>query len=196
MIEPKAMPFFRFPLAFPTLRDEAVALRELGGQDIPPWFARATDAESADLAGDPVPESIELGIPWLARQQDLFRKQAGIRWAIVPSGSPVSIGTVGLTLRTAEKPTAELGIVVAREYWGKGFGTTAARMAVRYGLVELGLDEVRAEVLQRNAASIRLLEKVGFKRVRVLSPTDAEPEVMILYALSQNAPTVAQRGPG
>ncbi len=181
----------RFPAAFPTLQEESLTLRELDEEDIPEWFARASDAEAADLAGDPVPESIDLGVPWLERQRSLFRKRAGIRWAIVPSGSPVSIGTVGLTFSTKEVQVAELGIVVARPHWGMGFGTTAARMALRYGVFELGLNEVRAEVLQRNPASKRLLEKAGLSMIRVLPTTDAEPEVMVLYALSRPAQSAA-----
>jgi len=115
--------------------------------------------------------------------------QAGIRWAMVPLGSSVSVGTVGLTLSPNEQNKAELGIVLARSFWSKGLGTTAARMAVRYGLYEIGLSEIRAEVLQRNPASIRLLEKAGFKMIRVQPPTEAEPEVMIVYALSRPSPS-------
>lgn len=173
-----------FPQTFPTLREASLTLRELDEDDIPAWFARASDAQAADLAGDPAPESIAAGGPWLERQRSLFRRQAGIRWAIAPAGAAVSAGTVGLTLNAAEEGVAELGIVIARAQWGQGIGTAAARLAVRYGLFELRLREIRAEVLQRNPASIRLLEKAGFRKVRDLPPTDVEPEVMILYALS------------
>jgi ribosomal-protein-alanine N-acetyltransferase len=132
-----------------------------------------------------------MGAPWLQRQRDLFRRRAGIRWAIVPSGSSASIGTVGLTLSRGEERIAELGVVVARPHWGKGLGTTAARMALRYGFFELGLSEIRAEVLQRNPASIRLLEKAGFKMIRVLPTAEEEPEVMILYSLTRPVESAA-----
>lgn len=178
----------RFPETFPTLREASLTLRELREEDIPAWFARATDLEAADLAGDPVPDSIERGSPWLERQRTLFRQQAGIRWAIVPVGAAVSVGTVGLTLSPSEDGIAELGIVIARPQWGQGIGSTAARMAVRYALFDLGMREIRAEVLQRNPASIRLLEKAGFSKVRDLPPTDVEPEAMVLYALSRPHP--------
>ena len=176
------MPSLRFPASVPTLTGDAVTLRALHEDDIPAWFERATDEESADLAGDPVPESIASGAAWLQRQRDVFDRGAGIRWAIVPAGSSASIGTVALTLSAGADCTAELGIVVARAHWQMGLGTAAARMALSYGFRELGLEEVRAEVLQRNPVSIRMLEKLGFRLVRVLAPTAAEPEVMCLYA--------------
>jgi ribosomal-protein-alanine N-acetyltransferase len=176
-----------FPTTVPTLHGGLLSLRELGEQDIPAWFARATDVEAADLAGDPVPDSIDRGGPWLQRQRDLLHRQAGIRWAIVPRGSLLSVGTVGLTLSAGQPTVAELGLVLARSHWGQGLGTAGARMAMRHGFFELGLTEIRAEVLQRNPASIRLLEKAGLKMIRALPPSDAEPEAMILYALSRPA---------
>ena len=185
------MPQASFPSEFPTLQGKAVCLRELCEDDIPGWFARATDAEAADLAGDPVPESIDMGTLWLERQRRLFRDRTGIRWAIAPVGSSVSVGTVGLTLDQALDGIAELGIVLARAHWSKGLGTTSARMAVLYGFEVLALREIRAEVLQRNSASIRLLEKTGFRMVRVLPPTEAEPEIMLAFSFPWSAPSAA-----
>lgn len=174
----------RFPAVLPTLSDEVVCLRELGEDDIPAWFARATDVESAGLAGDPVPESIAAGATWLQKHRDLFLRKAGLRWAIVPVGSPGSEGTVGLTIAPRVEHHGHLALVVARRSWGKGIGTAAARLAIRYAFTTIGLTEVHAEVLERNPASIRLLEKIGFRRVGVKPPTATEPEELLLYALS------------
>lgn len=175
-----------FPIAVPILEDERVRLRELIEQDIPAWFARATDREAADLAGDRVPESIEMGFAWLQRQRELFDKGAAIRWAVSPRHVAGSIGSISLTLVPHEERSAVLGIVLGRAYWGQGLGTAAARLAVEYGFSFLGLAEVRAETLQRNQASIGLLERVGLKFVRELPPTADEPEAMSLYALSRS----------
>ncbi|MBS0319173.1 MAG: GNAT family N-acetyltransferase [Proteobacteria bacterium] len=174
----------RFPEAIPTLRDEAITLRSLGDEDIAPWYARATDAESADLAGDPIPASIAAGAAWLQRHRDLFERKAGIRWAIVPHGETTSVGTVGLLLDAVNEPGAELGVVVARARWRQAIGTAAVRMALRYGLYDIGLHVVRAQALQRNPASLRLLEKCGFRVARVAPPCAAEPDVMIHFEIT------------
>jgi len=172
-----------FPSTFPELRGASLRLREPNESDIPAWYARATDAESADLAGDPVPASIAMGAAWLQRQRDHFRQGTGIRWAIVPAGSPVSVGTIALSIRSDEECTADLGVVIARAHWGRGVGTSAAKLVVRYAVDTLGLGRIRAEALKRNVASIRLLEKVGFRWVCDLPPSAAEPEAMVSYAL-------------
>lgn len=174
-----------FPTSIPLLGDARVCLRALCEADVPAWFARATDAESADLAGDPVPESIAAGVAWLQRQRDRLRDRTGLRWAIVPRNEEQSVGTVGLSLRPG-RDIADLGIVVGRAHWGKGLGTSAARLVCDYALHELGVEAVEAEVLQRNLASVRLLEKAGFTRLReVRGSSDAggDPEDCYLYAL-------------
>ena len=48
-----------FPDAVPALFSDMLYLRELMEDDVPAWFERASDPESAVLAGDPIPESIE-----------------------------------------------------------------------------------------------------------------------------------------
>jgi [ribosomal protein S5]-alanine N-acetyltransferase len=69
-------PTLSFPDAVPELTRATVVLLERTEADISAWFERATDIESADLAGDPVPESIELGTAWLKRHRDWFCQQA------------------------------------------------------------------------------------------------------------------------
>lgn len=153
----------------PDLFAEMLHLRELTEADVPAWFARATDVESADLAGDPIPGSIETGAAWLQGHRDRFQQQTAIRWSIVPKGATESAGTVGLVINSKAHRTAAFAIVVGRAYWRKGFGTAAAQLVTRYGFDTLGLAEIHAEVLQRNAASLRLHEKTGFLRLREIA---------------------------
>jgi [ribosomal protein S5]-alanine N-acetyltransferase len=165
-----------FPNAVPDLIGESLLLRELTEADIPAWFERATDAESAWLAGDPIPESIAMGDQWLARHRERFRQQMGLRWAIVADAerpeSTQSVGTIGLTITSKEDRIAELGHVIGRAHWNRGIATRAARLVVRYGLDKLGLSEMRAEPLSSNLASIRVLEKVGFRFESVIPDYD------------------------
>lgn len=179
-----------FPDVVPTLFGELVYLRELSEDDIPAWFERASDPESAVLAGDPIPESIAMGVPWLQRHRERFRQRASIRWAIVPQGSTASVGTIGLTITSQEERRAELGIVIGRASWGRGIGTSAARVVTDYAFSTLGVAEIQAELLQRNLASRRMLEKVGFQLLRSIpgdpdSDTDFE-DCFLFVLVNQN----------
>jgi ribosomal-protein-alanine N-acetyltransferase len=180
-----------FPDAVPELLGEMVSLRELREDDVPAWFERASDPESSMLSGDPIPESVQMGVPWLQLHRERFRQQTGIRWAIVPKGSTDSVGSIGLTITSIEERSAELGIVIGRAYWGKGIGTSAARVVIPYAFNALGLAEIRAEFLQSNAASKRVLEKLGFHFVRTIPgdlQTDNGSQDCFQYVLqSQNS---------
>jgi ribosomal-protein-alanine N-acetyltransferase len=183
-----------FPDAVPALFTDMLYLRELTKDDVPAWFERASDPESAVLAGDPIPESIEMGVQWLRRHRERFRQQAGIRWAIVPKGSTDSVGTIGLDITSREKRIAELGIVIGRAYWGQGIGTSAAHLVTGYAFGTLGLAEIQAEALQRNLASRRLLERIGFRLLRTIpgdphSETDFEDCFLFVLSSQDRIPT-------
>ena len=176
----------RFPATVPELQGGQVSLRELTEADVPAWFARATDAESAELAGDPIAQSFEEGFAWLARHRERFRQQTGLRWAIVASGSGESAGSIGLAITSKDERIAELGIVIGRPWWGKGLGTTAAQLVASYAVDTLNLTEIRAELLRSNMASRRLLEKTGFQFEAVIpdfDQSDAGSVDGLLYVL-------------
>jgi ribosomal-protein-alanine N-acetyltransferase len=59
---------------------------------------------------------------------------------------------------------AYLGYAVAEAANGRGYATEAVREATRIGFEELGLHRVQAAVIPRNAGSVRVLEKAGFRR--------------------------------
>ena len=59
----------------------------------------------------------------------------------------------------------EIGWRLRREAWGRGFATEAARRLLDYGLEELGLAEIVADIHPGNLASIRVAEKIGMRRL-------------------------------
>ena len=58
---------------------------------------------------------------------------------------------------------AHLGYFVSEAHNGRGYATEAVRQAVEHAFAELGLHRVQAAVMPRNTASIRVLEKAGFR---------------------------------
>jgi len=173
----------------PELAGDGVRLRELTEEDVPGWFARASDPESSALSGDPIPPSIEEGVRWLQRHRERFHLRTGIRWAIVPKGSTESVGTIGLAITSKAERIGELGVVIARAWWGKGIATDAARLVTGYAFDTLGLVEIQAEFDKRNVASRRVFEKLGFRYLRDV-PADPQSATALpdgfLYVL-QNA---------
>ncbi len=50
-----------------------------------------------------------------------------------------------------------------RKYWGKGYGSEALRLILRYAFNELNLHRVGLDVHSTNARAIRAYEKAGFQ---------------------------------
>jgi len=67
----------------------------------------------------------------------------------------------GCRLKKVSDIEGRVGYILAREHWGNGYATEAAKTLTEYGFDELGLHRVYATVHPENAASIRVLEKVG-----------------------------------
>jgi RimJ/RimL family protein N-acetyltransferase len=49
-----------------------------------------------------------------------------------------------------------------REFWGKGYGTDAMKVILRYAFTELNLHRVTLDVFEYNQRGVRSYEKVGF----------------------------------
>ena len=74
----------------------------------------------------------------------------------------------------------ELGYDLHPDVWGQGLATEAARAVVDAALGPLGVERVVAVVKPANAASRRVLEKVG---LRESGRRGAYGELMVLYEL-------------
>ena len=72
------------------------------------------------------------------------------------------VGTLRLSLR--EPGSGDLGYAIRPEYWNRGFATEAVAALLAAARMSLGLGEVWATVDPANAASCRVMEKLGFLR--------------------------------
>jgi ribosomal-protein-alanine N-acetyltransferase len=73
------------------------------------------------------------------------------------------VGFAGFLHSAEESPNLIYGI--DPDFWGLGYATEAAEGVLRYGIESLGLAKVTADVDEPNVASVRVLEKLGMRRV-------------------------------
>ncbi len=57
-----------------------------------------------------------------------------------------------------------MGYFLHPDHWGNGYMSEAVRAALDYGYDEMGLDRVELWISEENTASVRLAERVGFRR--------------------------------
>jgi RimJ/RimL family protein N-acetyltransferase len=86
-------------------------------------------------------------------------------YAVIERESGALVGDAGLYRVDPNRSEVELGYTLAREWWGRGFTTEAARACLQLAFERFGLDEVVALTVPENGASVRVLEKLGMQRV-------------------------------
>jgi ribosomal-protein-alanine N-acetyltransferase len=92
-----------------------------------------------------------------------YKNQSGLgRWGIFNSANNDFIGVCMLKPSESDGSSIELGYRLHFKYWGSGIATELAQALVFYGLNEVGLKEICAVTHPDNAASQRVLSKVGF----------------------------------
>ena len=108
----------------------------------------------------------------LACQERALKKEVaewkagtGYRFYIVPADSPREIiGTIALSnVVMGAFCSAYLGYKLDEAHQGRGYMTAAVGMVVKYAFEELRLHRIEANVMPRNRASLRVLEKNGFE---------------------------------
>lgn len=87
-------------------------------------------------------------------------------WLIRERDGTDLVGTAGL--RPLEDLGPEVIYSLAPSAWSQGYATEAARAVVVHALGPLGLPEVLAEVDETNAASVKIIERLGMTRFEVV----------------------------
>jgi RimJ/RimL family protein N-acetyltransferase len=88
----------------------------------------------------------------------------GFSFAIRALEGDKLIGFVGLWTGTWASAEGWLGIGIGEpDYWGKGYGTDAMRLVLRFAFHELNLERVSLEAFAHNTRAIRSYEKSGFR---------------------------------
>ncbi len=103
---------------------------------------------------------------------------------LVQSASGEIVGFAGLiTSRALRTEDHELGFVLARPYWGKGYATEIGRGQIDYGFGVLGCRRLLALVSPGNAVSIATIGKLGMRHhSNVLSAERGERRVYVIDA--------------
>lgn len=91
-----------------------------------------------------------------------YQEEHGIsHWATVEREKGRVVGACGFNLFDGG-PQLELVYHFAPAYWGRGYATEAAGACLHYAFEELNAPQIVASTYQKNVASQRVLEKIGF----------------------------------
>jgi ribosomal-protein-alanine N-acetyltransferase len=144
-------------LAAVIIRTERLLLRAPVIADAARISLLAGDFEVASMTGTiPHPYSAEMAANWIRSHQD---GEEGVAFAIDLGGD--LIGCVGY--RAYNEVHAEMGYWLGKPHWGFGYATEAARALIRHVFQKEGFDYLTCGHFRENAASARVIAKLGFE---------------------------------
>lgn len=109
-------------------------------------------------------EEVTAVLPRLQALTAIDGVSEGLRLAGVLADGGAVVGDYSLWRRSVEHATGEIGYVTHPDHAGHGYATEAAGELLRLGFEELGLHRIVASADARNAASIRVMERLGMRR--------------------------------
>jgi RimJ/RimL family protein N-acetyltransferase len=146
--------------AIPTLTTERLRLRPFRADDWQAYAAMCGDAETMLYIGEGKPVSATdcwRNMAWMLGHWALHGFG---QWAVERRSDGLLLGRCGAN-HPPDWPGFEVGWLVARDHWGQGYATEAARAALRYAFDVIGRDEVLHLIRPANLRSITVARKLG-----------------------------------
>jgi [ribosomal protein S5]-alanine N-acetyltransferase len=171
---------------FPTLRTQRLILRELVPEDAEAIFAIRGDYEVTRLNTGEAYYRVEQAAALIRSIRNAYDEQSELRWGITLKGTNVVIGMCGYNYWVRRDYRGCIGYDLARAYWGQGIMTEAVRSVIRFGFERMQLNRIEADASAENIASIRVLEKLGFKQEGIEREQyyeDGQFHDLVLFAL-------------
>lgn len=148
----------------PIVRTRRLVLRPLGPADADAVFRMFSDPQVMRYWSHvPYTDPAEAR-DYIERSRTLPEDESFIQWCVARAEDDSMIGTCTLFRIEPAHRRAEIGYGLTREAWGQGYMTEALEAAIGYAFESLGLHRLEADVDPRNGASLRLLERLGFRR--------------------------------
>jgi RimJ/RimL family protein N-acetyltransferase len=177
------------------LHTERLVLRPLADGDGDALFAIFSDAETLRYWSRLPMTACAEAEALIEDDRRGFAAGTSIRWALVRRDDQRLIGTVTLFKLERAHRRAEIGYILERGAWGRGYLREALTAVLAHGFGPLGLHRIEADIDPRNAASIRALEHFGFVREGVLRErwrVGGEVSDSLVMALLEPAWTVSR----
>ena len=127
--------------------------------DISDWAEIESDADVRRFVNGKVPSLEETG-EYVEMNIRQYQTHGYGRYAVRLKENKKLFGMCGFL---NEPYGIDFGYRYSKDSWGKGLGFEAAKEVLEYGFTDLGLEKVLGLTAEQNYASIRILEKLGFK---------------------------------
>jgi ribosomal-protein-alanine N-acetyltransferase len=122
---------------------------------------------------------------WISTHADSFGQGKEVTLAITVRPGGTVVGSMALSVNKNHN-RGELGYMIAKEHWNRGYCTEAARAMMQYGFATMGLNRIQAMHFPRNPASGRVMQKLGMTSEGLLRQyvlNRDSPEDVAMYSI-------------
>ena len=100
---------------------------------------------------------------WNKLINDFYPNGKDTIYAVFSKDDSRYVGHASIQPRPEKKEDWEIGYILKKLEWGKGFATEIASRLIKFGFDELNLPEIFATIDDDNSGSIKVAEKTGMK---------------------------------
>lgn len=146
------------------LESERLILRPMNIGDKVEIFAYRSDNVTNEFQGW-IPKTIgdvEIFIDKIAKQVN--EPDTWFQFVLIEKVSQKIIGDLGIHFLDKENKQVEIGCTLNKSYQKKGFAIESVRRVIDYLFKELNKHRIIASIDPRNANSIQLVERLGFRK--------------------------------
>jgi RimJ/RimL family protein N-acetyltransferase len=145
------------------LKTRRLVLRPLRAEDAPGMYAIYSDAQTMRFWSAQVIDDLEAAAGMVADDLRLQLDGSAAFWAVVLPKTGRVIGKFSFFYINPDNRRAEIGYVLNRQFWGKGYGTELLGAMIQTAFDTYRLHRLEADIDPDNAASLALLKKFGFR---------------------------------
>ncbi len=173
------------------IETERLRLRPFRGEDLDAYAALCADIEVMRYVTG---AALSRGDAWrsIAGMLGHWQLLGYGMWAVERKSDGVFLGRAGF-INPPGWPGFEIGWTLAREHWGHGYASEAARAALAYAFEVLGRERAVSLIRPGNDRSIRVAEKLG---ERLTGEVEMLGSKALVYAIECAALITASAGSG
>ena len=139
---------------------ERLFIRQFSMDDIEDFYRLHGDEEIMRYIR--APKTREQATEFLIENIEMYKTQPGLgRWAMLAADQSTTIGSFAV-IPVKDSTDIQLGYVLFKENWGKGYASEAVKGGLDYARTRLNLESIAGITEIANTASQQVLLKNGF----------------------------------
>ena len=149
---------------FPVIETERCILRQVRKEDGDTLYEILSDRDVMQYFGLALMHD-RTGIEKLIENRlKAFELKRALGWIVADKTTNNMIGLVNFPFWLRDFFISRLSYILHKDYWGKGLMSEVLPYCLKFGFNKMAIHRIEAVVYPQNKASIRLIEKLRFRR--------------------------------